>query len=186
MEIKRDPQYEKPYPLHNKHVKEENRNKFCAFHNARGHITEECRNLRILIEKFIKNGKLLHFIEDNQGQPRQNQESQRHQDQEPRHRDRFPQKHQENHRERRREEPRREGPRRNRSRSNSRSKRGHDPRNEPVIADIRTIFGGFGGGGETSADRKAYARVPETSGGDDYRKTPQIPPEGVHGGGIFR
>jgi hypothetical protein len=158
MEIKRDPQYEKPYPLHNKHVKEENRNKFCAFHNARGHITEECRNLRILIEKFIKNGKLLHFIEDNQGQPRQNQESQRHQDQEPRHRDRFPQKHQENHRERRREEPRREGPRRNRSRSNSRSKRGHDPRNEPVIADIRTIFGGFGGGGETSADRKAYAR----------------------------
>jgi hypothetical protein len=34
MEIKRDPQYEKPYPLHNKHVKEENRNKLCTFHNA--------------------------------------------------------------------------------------------------------------------------------------------------------
>jgi hypothetical protein len=154
MEIKRDPQYEKPYPLHNKYVKEENRNKFCAFHNARGHITEECRNLRILIEKFIKIRKLLRFIADNQGQPRQNQESRRHQDQEPRHRDRSPQKHQENHRDRRREEPCREEPRRNRRRSNNRSTRGRDPCNKPVIADIRTIFGGFGGGGETSADRK--------------------------------
>jgi len=28
-----------------------------------------------LIEKFIKNGKLLRFIADNQGQPQQNQES---------------------------------------------------------------------------------------------------------------
>jgi len=72
MEIKRDPEYERHYPLHNKYVKEENRNKFCAFHDARGHVTEECRNLRILIEKFIKNGKRLHFIADNQGQPRQN------------------------------------------------------------------------------------------------------------------
>jgi hypothetical protein len=65
MEIKRDPQYERPYPIHNKYVKEENRNKFCAFHDARGHVTEECRNLRILIEKFIKNEKLLRFIADN-------------------------------------------------------------------------------------------------------------------------
>ncbi|XP_062145300.1 uncharacterized protein LOC133852550 [Alnus glutinosa] len=72
MEIKRDPQYERPYPIHNKYVKEENRNKFCAFHDARGHVTEECRNLRILIEKFIKNEKLLRFIADNWGQPRQN------------------------------------------------------------------------------------------------------------------
>jgi hypothetical protein len=65
MEIKKDPQYERPYPLHNKHVREENRNKLCAYHDARGHVTEECRNLRILIEKFIKNGKLLRFIVDN-------------------------------------------------------------------------------------------------------------------------
>jgi hypothetical protein len=55
MEIKKDPLYERPYPLHNKSVREENRNKFCAFHDARGHVTEECRHLRILIEKFIKN-----------------------------------------------------------------------------------------------------------------------------------
>jgi hypothetical protein len=158
MEIKRDPQYEKPYPLHNKYVKEENRNKYCAFHDARGHVTEECRNLRILIEKFIKNGKLLCFIADNQGQPRQNQESREYQDKEQRHRDRSPQKYREVHQDKRREEPRREEPRRNRSRSNNRGKRGRDPRNEPVIAEIRTIFGGFGGGGETSADRKAYAR----------------------------
>ncbi|XP_062162026.1 uncharacterized protein LOC133869069 [Alnus glutinosa] len=158
MKIKRDPQYEKPYPLHNKYVKEENRNKYCAFHDARGHVTEECRNLRILIEKFIKNGKLLRFTVDNQGQPRQNQESREHQDKEPRHRDRSLQKHREVCRDRRREEPRREEPRRNRSRSNSRGIWGRDPRNEPVISDIRTTFGGFGGGGEMSADRKAYAR----------------------------
>jgi hypothetical protein len=153
MKIKRDPQYERPYILHNKYVKDENRHKFCAFHYARGHVTEECRNLRILIEKFIKNGKLLHFIADNQGQPRQNQESRGHQDQEPRRRDRSPQKHREDRWERRREEPRRD-----RSRSKSRGARGRDPRNEPVIADIQTIFGGFGGGGETRVDRKAYAR----------------------------
>jgi hypothetical protein len=139
-------------------VKEENRNKYCVFHDARGHVTEDCRNLRILIEKFIKNGKLLRFIADNQGQPRQNQGSRKHQDKEQRHRDRSPQKHREVRRDRRREEPCREEPRRNRNRSNSIGTRGRDPCNEPVIADIRTIFGGFGGGGETSADRKAYAR----------------------------
>jgi len=93
MEINRDPQYEKPYPLHNKYIKEENKNKFCAFHNARGHVSEECRNLRILIEKFIKNGKLLCFIADNQGQPRQNQGPRDHQDREPKQRDRSPLKH---------------------------------------------------------------------------------------------
>jgi len=59
MEIRKGSQYERPYPLHNKYVKEENGNKFCVFHNAQGHLTEECRNLRVLIEKFIKNGKLL-------------------------------------------------------------------------------------------------------------------------------
>lgn len=53
MEMKKDPHYERPFPLHNKQVREENRNKFCAYHDARGHVTEECRNLRILIEKFI-------------------------------------------------------------------------------------------------------------------------------------
>jgi tRNA/tmRNA/rRNA uracil-C5-methylase (TrmA/RlmC/RlmD family) len=41
MEIKRDPQYERPYPFHNKYVKEENRHKFCVFHDARGHVTYE-------------------------------------------------------------------------------------------------------------------------------------------------
>jgi hypothetical protein len=153
MEIKKDPMYQRPYPLHNKNVREENRNKFCAFHDARGHVIEECRHLRILIEKFIKNEKLLWFIADNQGQPRQNQRPQDNQDREPRHRERSPLNHNENHRDRRREEPRRD-----RSRSRSRGAQGHGPRNEPVIADIRTIFGGFSGGGETSADTKAYAR----------------------------
>jgi septal ring factor EnvC (AmiA/AmiB activator) len=82
MEIKKDPQYERPYPHHNKRVREENRKKLCAYHDARGHVTEECRNLRILIEKFIKNRKLLCFIADNQGLPRQNQRPQEHRDRE--------------------------------------------------------------------------------------------------------
>jgi hypothetical protein len=70
MEIRRDSQYEDPHPLFSTRVQEENMHKFCTFHKTRGHLTEECRNLRILIEKFIKNGKLLRFIADNQGQPR--------------------------------------------------------------------------------------------------------------------
>lgn len=126
MEIKKDPQYERPYPLHNKYAKEENRHKFCTFHDPRGHVTEECRNLRVLIEKFIKNEKLLCFIADNQGQPRQNQGSQQHQEQEPRCRDRSPPKHQDHERDGRREEPRREEP--HRERSKSRGARCHDPR----------------------------------------------------------
>jgi hypothetical protein len=108
LEIKRDPQYEQPYPLYNKYVKEENRHKFYAFHDARGHVTEECRILRVLIEKFIKNGKLLFFITDNQGQPWHNQGSRQHQEQEPRCQDRSPPKHRDDERDRRREEPRQE------------------------------------------------------------------------------
>jgi hypothetical protein len=153
MEIKKDPLYERPYPFHNKSVREENRNKFCAFHDARGYVTEECRHLRILIEKFIKNRKLLRFIADNQGQPRQNQRPYEHRDRESRRRDHSHLNHNEDRRDRRREEPRQD-----RSRSRSRGAQGHGPQNKPVIADIRTIFGGFDGGGETSANRKAYAR----------------------------
>ncbi|XP_062158748.1 uncharacterized protein LOC133866225 [Alnus glutinosa] len=73
IEIRRDPLYEDPHPLFSTRVKEENMHKLCTFHKARGHLTEECKNLRILIEKFIKNGKLLRFIADNQGQPRRDQ-----------------------------------------------------------------------------------------------------------------
>jgi len=69
MEIKKDPQYEHPCPLYSTRVRDKNLHKFCAFHNSRGHSTEECINLQILIEKFIKNEKLLHFIVDNQGTP---------------------------------------------------------------------------------------------------------------------
>jgi hypothetical protein len=34
MEIKRDPEYEQPRPIQNTYVREENKHKFCAFHNA--------------------------------------------------------------------------------------------------------------------------------------------------------
>jgi hypothetical protein len=36
--------------------------KYCAFHDCYGHLTEQCISLRQLIEKFIKNGKLVRFL----------------------------------------------------------------------------------------------------------------------------
>jgi hypothetical protein len=68
MEIRRDPQYEHPRPLFSTRVKD----KKCP--SSAHFITPEAiLPRRILIEKFIKNGKLLCFIADNQGQPRQDQ-----------------------------------------------------------------------------------------------------------------
>jgi hypothetical protein len=42
--------------------------KYCAFHDCYGHLTEQCISLRQLIEKFIENGKLVRFLvgENNQ------------------------------------------------------------------------------------------------------------------------
>lgn len=36
--------------------------KYCAFDDCYGHLTEQCISLRQLIEKFIENGKLVHFL----------------------------------------------------------------------------------------------------------------------------
>lgn len=52
-----------------------------------------------------------------------------------------------------------------RARENRRSRsRSREPENQEVVAEIRTIFGGFTGGGDSHTSRKAYARqakVPE-------------------------
>jgi hypothetical protein len=59
--IKMDPMYEKPPEIvgtpHPRMA-----HCYCAFHESKGHSTETCRSLRALIEKFNKNGKLVHFL----------------------------------------------------------------------------------------------------------------------------
>jgi hypothetical protein len=39
-----------------------NKDKYCEFHETAGHYSDECIALRLLIEKFIKNGKLVRFM----------------------------------------------------------------------------------------------------------------------------
>ncbi|GKE09317.1 reverse transcriptase domain-containing protein [Tanacetum coccineum] len=44
-------------------------NKFCDFHNDKGHITDECMQLKKQIEELVRAGKLLHLIKEiKQGQ----------------------------------------------------------------------------------------------------------------------
>jgi hypothetical protein len=58
--------------------------KYCAFHNCYGHLTEQCISLRQLIEKFIENGKLVRFLVsernhlDRARAPRPREEERRH------------------------------------------------------------------------------------------------------------
>ncbi|GJX14365.1 reverse transcriptase domain-containing protein [Tanacetum coccineum] len=40
------------------------RNKFCEFHNDKGHSTDECMQLKKQIEELVKAGKLSHFIKE--------------------------------------------------------------------------------------------------------------------------
>ncbi|XP_062165055.1 uncharacterized protein LOC133871643 [Alnus glutinosa] len=72
MEIKRDSMYQKPRPmLPNPQFTDQ----YCAFHDITGHRTEVCISLRILIERFIENGKLVRFFADQRSQanlPRDN------------------------------------------------------------------------------------------------------------------
>ncbi|GJX76871.1 reverse transcriptase domain-containing protein [Tanacetum coccineum] len=39
-------------------------NKFCEFHNDKGHSTDECMQLKKQIEELVKAGKLSHFIKE--------------------------------------------------------------------------------------------------------------------------
>ncbi|GJR42316.1 reverse transcriptase domain-containing protein [Tanacetum coccineum] len=39
-------------------------NKFCEFHNDKGHSTDECVQLRKQIKELVRAGKLLHFIKE--------------------------------------------------------------------------------------------------------------------------
>jgi hypothetical protein len=86
--IKKDPMYEKPKeiiatpPTRIAH-------RYFAYHESKGHGTESCRSLQIMIGKFIKNGKLVRFLvsQRNQQEPVQNRQHEERRDQPPRYRD---------------------------------------------------------------------------------------------------
>jgi hypothetical protein len=61
MAIEKDPAFQRPKPLLGV-PSTRLADKYCAFHNCYGHLTEQCISLRQLIEKFIKNGKLVRFL----------------------------------------------------------------------------------------------------------------------------
>jgi hypothetical protein len=176
-EIKKDPEYVRPAKILGEPLAK-NRHKYCLYHEANGHTTEGCISLRFAIEKFISNGKLVKFLANQ----KDHQDQRREADQRPRQgpprdnrppradrartpprydRDRYGENRDRRERSRERNRDRREGsrdrerrqeePRRERSRSRS-------PANRHVLGEIRTISGGFAGGGETQSARKSYAR----------------------------
>jgi len=56
--VKADSMYEKPQEITSTpHPR--TAHWYCGFHESKRHRTETCRSLRILIEKFIENGKLV-------------------------------------------------------------------------------------------------------------------------------
>jgi len=60
-----------------------NAGKYCDFHKQAGHYTEGCVTLRLLIEEFIKNGKMVWFLGEKRNQQGNNR-PQNHQDYHPR------------------------------------------------------------------------------------------------------
>jgi hypothetical protein len=64
MGVKKDPDYEIPRKILWE-LLEQNKDKYCAYHDAVGHLTKGCIALRLLIEKFIDHGKLVHFLREN-------------------------------------------------------------------------------------------------------------------------
>jgi hypothetical protein len=61
MAIENDPAFQRSKPLPG--VPPANlADQYCAFHDCYGHLTKQCISLRQLIEKFIENSKLVHFL----------------------------------------------------------------------------------------------------------------------------
>ncbi|XP_062158683.1 uncharacterized protein LOC133866148 [Alnus glutinosa] len=129
--------------------------RYCAFHESKGHSTETCRSLRALIEKFIRNGKLVRFLASQWGPPgfNQNPQPEERRNQPQRYREE-PRERMERPRDRDREPNNRPIDRDKRERSRSQARL---PGRENLL-EIHTISGSFGGGGDSNAARKAYAR----------------------------
>lgn len=143
MEVEKDPEYQKP-PRIIEAPPPQNRDKYFKFHEAIGHYKEGCIALRLLIEKFIKKGKLVRFLGDQRGAVA-NREN---------HVQEVNYQHPRDHQPREQRKSRSPaGNRRGRDR-NPRDDRGRrsKPRREHII------ISGFAGGGESRSARKAYAR----------------------------
>jgi hypothetical protein len=87
MVIKRYPEYRRP-PKISGNPPPKNKGKYCDFHEHAGHYAEGCITLMLLIEKLIKNGKLVKFLGEQRHQPENNRPRNRkdyeHRDQQPR------------------------------------------------------------------------------------------------------
>lgn len=67
-EINKDPEFHRP-PKIPGNPPRMNKDKYCEFHELPGHYSDECIALRLLIEKFIKNGKLVRFMGEYRNRP---------------------------------------------------------------------------------------------------------------------
>lgn len=67
MEIKKDLEFRRP-PKISGNPPPHNKDKYFDFYEAASHHTEGCMALRLLIEKFIKNGKLVRFLGEHRNQ----------------------------------------------------------------------------------------------------------------------
>jgi hypothetical protein len=61
MEVRKDPNYIR-LPRITGNPPNKNKDKYCAFHEVNGHNTEDCIALRVMIETFVGNGKLVRFL----------------------------------------------------------------------------------------------------------------------------
>jgi hypothetical protein len=152
--IKMDTMYEKPSKIvGTPHPRTAHR--YCAFHESKGHSTETCRSLRALIEKFIENGKLVCFLASQRGQQEFGWNPQ------PEERRNQPQRYREKPKERMERPRKRDREPSNRPTDQDRQERSKSQARQPGrenLLEIHTISSGFGGGGDSSAARKAYAR----------------------------
>jgi hypothetical protein len=153
LEIKRDPMYRKPR-LVLVNPNSPYADQYCAFHDTTGNRTEAYISLRILIERFIENGKLVQFLANQRilqnpehGNRPWEDHNWFHQNQN------NPRNDQERDRERAKEPERRPDPWDALERSRSWAR----PVPQENLSEIHTISGGFKGG-ESSSARKAYAR----------------------------
>jgi transglutaminase/protease-like cytokinesis protein 3 len=71
MDIKKDPAFREPQKIQG-NPPYRNAGKYCDFHKQAGHYTEVCVTLRLLIEEFIKNGKLVRFLGERRNHPGNN------------------------------------------------------------------------------------------------------------------
>jgi hypothetical protein len=71
MKIKRDSAFREPQKILG-NPPYRNACKYCDFHKQAGHYTKGCITLRLLIEVFIKNGKLVRLLGEQWNQPGNN------------------------------------------------------------------------------------------------------------------